>query len=547
MGSFDFDLELQRIFDNCYSEMPPTNWKSWLDISSKEEYESLTLKQSGLSSVDNLFNRIREGKTDPRQISVNIESYSDSYSGSQPLFICHTSGTSGGKLSDLKSFHISEELVARLWAPGMQAIFQASGLDRNSSAAVFVPSRIQNDGLSITKGTKLIKLYSSEFSQRLMLSLIRPKSYLLDEYKNATSLHTIARLLSMDRISIVSAPASTVLRWADLGRLRQDFKRSLATVSDCDCPLLSELTDKIKFLGLEAATAGIQKSLSEHISGATLVFSTSSITRTEWAKIDEFMKWRNGVRNFTNLYVGSEVGPFAASIDHNSQLISNQDMQVFPLTLPVIERRGERNLISRSGDHIGRLLVSRMNGPEPVINIDTGDVIAIRSQEGLPRIAGEVLRDGFRLKTEVAISPEVGVPKESFVLVGDYFDLEEFEIINPRLLVACLRERCDSDEDVSFVLRLGFDFPWVMFVPKGGKCRDVAEIRNKMRLCPRGEMLEIAMKKVWLHLELLERNPVERSRPRSELLKRVSNGELPKGVLKNWPLYVVTPPRKSTR
>ncbi|MCP8305429.1 MAG: hypothetical protein H3Z50_08215 [archaeon] len=399
--------------------------------------------------------------------------------------------------------------------------------------------------MSIVEGKKLIRLYSSEFSQRLMLSLIKPLSYLLYEYKDANSLQTIARLLSMEKISVVSAPVSTVLGWADLIRLRQGLKKSQYTVSDNEDPELSELMGLIESLGFDAATIEIQRRLSDLLSDATLVFSISSITEREWSTIREFMKWEKDAERFTNLYVGSEIGPFAATIDRDTpEPSSNDKMCVFPLTLPVIERRGKRNLISHSEYQIGRLLVSYMDGLNPIININTGDVIMIENQEGLPRIAGEVLRAGFRLKTNVMITPKVRSPEESDVFVGDYFDLEGLEIVNPHRLLSCLAKRFNLDKRPSIVLRLGLDGrPWVMFIPinQGDKHSNILEIQNKMYLCPGGKSIEFAMQRGWLRLETLDRNPVETQIPRSELLKRVRTGELPKGVLKRWPLYVVVP------
>jgi len=50
--SYDFDSEVQGIFDKKFSEISLTNWKRWLDITSKEEYEELSLNLSGLCSIE---------------------------------------------------------------------------------------------------------------------------------------------------------------------------------------------------------------------------------------------------------------------------------------------------------------------------------------------------------------------------------------------------------------------------------------------------------------------------------------------------------------
>ncbi|MEX2753370.1 MAG: hypothetical protein Q6366_016100, partial [Candidatus Freyarchaeota archaeon] len=133
----DFDPKLQSVFNETYSRIYPTDWRSWLDISSRIEYESLALELSGLANVDGILERIKKEVTDPKQLSVEPRALLDSYSGSEPVVCCHTSGTSGGTISDLKFYHISEELAKRLWAPGMRAIFEASGQSPDSSAVIF--------------------------------------------------------------------------------------------------------------------------------------------------------------------------------------------------------------------------------------------------------------------------------------------------------------------------------------------------------------------------------------------------------------------------
>ena len=174
MNSFDFDLEVQNIFDKQFSNIPSTDWKKWLDISSKEEYEELTLRNSGLSSIDDIFERIKNDKLNSKYLSVDRHSYLEKYQGPKPLILCHSSGTTNSDLTALKWLPMSKNIIQQYWAPGMQAIFESSGLNRNSSAIIFVPSRIKIDGLQSHEGQKYISIYSSEFSQRVMLSIIKP-------------------------------------------------------------------------------------------------------------------------------------------------------------------------------------------------------------------------------------------------------------------------------------------------------------------------------------------------------------------------------------
>lgn len=525
----DFDSQLQKVFHDLYGSIPHTNWKSWFTISSREEYECTALKLSGLS--DNWDEQMKEETTDPHSLSVDVDSVIELHDG--PLVFCHTSGTSGGHISDLKWFYMSDLLVKRLWAPGMQAIFEGSGLNTQSSAVIFVPSRTHFDGLSKRNGKEVVKVYSAEFSQRVVLSLVNPRSYLLYEYKKANTVEVLAQLLAMDRIAVVSAPSSTVLGWADIVRLRKGLEKSVKVQSEYE-PECSELISKIKRKGVKPVAQEVQAQLSAVLKEATIIFSTTSITEKEWSILRTFMQWKKGEEKFTNLYVSSEIGPFAASIG-----TGDTHMQVFPLTIAVVEKNGRRDFISQKGEKVGNLLISRTDGVNPVINIDTGDVITVESQEGLPVIGGEVLRAQFPLKVKVSISPEVTLP-DSRIVVGSYFDIDGIEIRNPRRLWACLADRCNIDG-----LSSGFMKPeektWVLaFVVPHKKCSP-ADIEHGLFSCPGGESLGKALEKGQLHIEVVEKDPVEGVIPRSELLEKVRKGELPKGVLNKWPLYVAIP------
>ena len=174
MTSFDFDKEVQNHFDDSFSDIKHVKWEKWIDISANEDYLELSLKLSGLSSVEDILKKIYKEKTTSREISLNLTSFLDSCSSSRVPILCHTSGTTNYEISALKWFHMSKSLVKRNWAPGMQAIFESSGLNRKTSAIIFVPSRIRIDGLKSYKSQDYISLYSSEFSQRVMLSIIKP-------------------------------------------------------------------------------------------------------------------------------------------------------------------------------------------------------------------------------------------------------------------------------------------------------------------------------------------------------------------------------------
>lgn len=176
----------------------------------------------------------------------------------------------------------------------MQAIFESRGLNNNNSARIFVPSKIKDDGLKLINKKKVISLYSSEFSQRLMLSLIKPKTYLLDQYKNSNNLETIAKILTMQDIAIISAPALSILKWANLALLRKGLKKSILNLPKEQNPELLNLLKTINNKGIESASIEIQKALSNAFSDANIIFSVSSLINNQWASIRKFMKWKKG-------------------------------------------------------------------------------------------------------------------------------------------------------------------------------------------------------------------------------------------------------------
>ncbi|MGC1121398.1 MAG: hypothetical protein WBA22_09915 [Candidatus Methanofastidiosia archaeon] len=528
MTYHDFDPEIQEIFSSQFGDIPLSNWESWLSISDREEYEDVALKESGLP--EDSLSRVYTEKTDPRSFSVDVDTFLKSHEEPVVVF-CHTSGTSGGSIKDVKWFYLSKELMSRLWAPGMQAIFEKSGLSSGSAAVVFVPSRGSDDGLFHADDKKVVKLYSAEFSQRLVLSIIHPGSYVLYEYKDSRTIEVLAELLTLDRISVVSAPFLTLLGWADLGKLRRGLEKSLhepVTTLEGE-----QLKKRVEALGVEAAALTIREELSQVLSDATLIFSATAMTENEWKMLRQFLNWKKGEEKVTNLYVGSELGPFAASLNRNWDT-----MHVFPLTIPVIEQKGNKELISRTHFEEGRLLVSRMHNGEPLVNIDMGDVISLKDQEGLPLVHGEVLRAGFRLKRNVITNFDVD---EKFnVFVGSYFDLDGLKIRNPRLLVKCLSEKCGGEG--ALVVR-AHNGQWDLMVPVKEKgCSE--KVRGVLPTCPGGDLLGEALSRGDVDMRVVEEPAVLELSP-SEASKKVRNGTLPKGVLKKWSLYVLVPPDMS--
>ena len=246
MESYDFDRKVQEAFNSSFLDIKSINWQNWLDIRSKEEYEELSLKLSGLSSIDDILTIIKTETTNSRSLSINLEDFLDKTHESNSLFFCHTSGTTNSNLSMLKWFYMTKDIVKRQWALGMQAIFESSGLNSKTSAIIFVPSRLKFDGLNKYEDKEYISLYSSEFSQRIMISLIKPLSYLFYEYKNSKNLEILSKILSIENVSVISAPAITILGWADISRFKIGLRESLNAINQNQDPLIERILLEIK-------------------------------------------------------------------------------------------------------------------------------------------------------------------------------------------------------------------------------------------------------------------------------------------------------------
>ncbi|MFX1599876.1 MAG: hypothetical protein ACFFB6_04700, partial [Promethearchaeota archaeon] len=504
----------------------------------------LALKNSGLASINEIFEKVKTEKTNSKALSIDLYNFLKNYHASKPLIVCHSSGTTNNDLSALKWLHMSQDIIQRYWAPGMQAIFESSGLNPKSSIVIFVPSRLKNDGINLYEEKSYISLYSSEFSQRLMLSIIKPFSYTLFEYKDSKNIEIITKILSMDDISAVSAPALTILGWADIEKFQIGLKNSLNQIKNIEDPLLETFLIKIKKEGIESTAKEIQDLLSKKISKATVVFGISSLSENEWETIRKFMNWERGKERFINLYVASEIGPFAASItkdDYNFSRTGN--LYVFPLTLPIIESEGKKDLISRSKRHIGRLLISKLNDTIPFINIDVGDIIKIINQEALPQIGGKILRSSFELNYQIRVSKDIQLPSKFKVYAGDYFTFGNFEVYNPRYLLNCLKSNCSLDIDSILLLKQNKinDVKWKLVLLSNGEegCSNVEDYRKILFKCIKNDDFKAKIKKNLINVQLINENPINFLATRSEMVNKVRTGKNPKGILKKWPLYVI--------
>lgn len=348
----DFDeLSQKRLRKLASSISFDRNWNRWPYLS-KEEFESEAEKNTGVS-IDSIPKEI----TEPEEFALK---------GLDELknqIIIHTSGTSGNP----KYFVLTRKLIESVWAPGMHAIFNSAGLERKGNAVIFVPERMPSDG--VDENGNLI-LYSSEFSQRLAMEILGA-NYVISTYPKSRSLDVISQILEMESVNVVSAPVSTILRWADLRLFANGIKK------DLNNPKKGDL-EKILKKPFEKAVKEIHAILWEKLKEATFILSFSSVTDEKWEKIGKFVKKK------CNLYVSSEIGPFASS------LCMGDSMYVFPLSIPVF--REDFRAITRTERKYGELLITNCEH----VNIKTGDA-EILENNNPPKISKEVLRTPIKL------------------------------------------------------------------------------------------------------------------------------------------------------
>ena len=80
-----------------------------------------------------------------------------------------------------------------------------------------------------------------------------------------------------------------------------------------------------------------------------------------------------------------------------------------------------------------------------------------------------------------------------------------------------------------------------MQVKDNSNCATPKDFFDKISKCPKEQEIYKIIKDNYLELKLIDEPPVNFVKKRSEMLSKVRNGQIPKGILKKWPLYIVNP------
>ena len=160
-------------------------------------------------------------------------------------------------------------------------------------------------------------------------------------------------------------------------------------------------------------------------------------------------------------------------------------------------------------------------------------------------IGGDIFRDSFRLKYPVKISTNVEVPDDYDLYVGDYFIFNEFDIFNPKLLLNCLIKSFALDIDSLLIKSVEREdnLSYQLIVPRNSTT-DNLEYDEKLSLlsaCPDVDEILNALKQQKLIIKFIDDSPIDFIATRKDILAKVHNGNVPKGILKKWPLYVMLP------
>jgi hypothetical protein len=151
------------------------------------------------------------------------------------------------------------------------------------------------------------------------------------------------------------------------------------------------------------------------------------------------------------------------------------------------------------------------------------------------------LRDGFEIKYPIRASKNIDLPSNSKFYAGDYLNFNSLEIIEPRSLLNCLLRKCNYSSDTMLLVSKQDDSIWNLYLEKDNnfKCKEEELIKKVIQECETTTSFKEYLSKNKIRIHKIADNLVDFEVERSEMLQKVREGKIPKGVLKKWPLYIV--------
>jgi hypothetical protein len=147
------------------------------------------------------------------------------------------------------------------------------------------------------------------------------------------------------------------------------------------------------------------------------------------------------------------------------------------------------------------------------------------------------------LKYDIKVSKEIELSPPYNVFAGDYFTFDTFEVHDPRYMLNCLKIRCNFDMDSILLLKQKIEdnvIYTLVAISNGNKlCSTVEEIQNIIYKCSKNDNFKDGIKRKYIKISLIKENPINFLETRKEMLNKVRNGKIPKGILKKWPFYVI--------
>jgi len=160
-------------------------------------------------------------------------------------------------------------------------------------------------------------------------------------------------------------------------------------------------------------------------------------------------------------------------------------------------------------------------------------------------IEGKILRNQFQLKYPIKISNQIKIKSNYKTYTGDFFSLNDFEIIEPRNLLLYLKEKCQYLNDSLLLIKSNENdiIKWRLILPssKNKDCITEDQVRELLLKYQKAGELSRAILNKKINIQIIEEQPVNFLSTREEILTQVRNGKVPKGILKKWPLYIVEP------